>query len=303
MKRTGLPMALIIGAVLTATVGLPVQAQDRMSAIATGSYEYLATGDITFHAPGAGVLVLGTNTTIVGQYRRQMLGKNIGFYDDDCFHAINLMYDTRNDRHRVLSLFSSSSDRPVAGGRQTFQAATVYGYEVVQQPRTSIVLGGGLAVSDFGIETPDGAVWPLLPVPFIQASYTSSLIAASFDCITGPNVRLTPAPEHDFRVIADARLDQFRDLRDLIFEIAVAYRPLSIGIANKTYAFDPAGDEDSLEIGSYVVFATLDLTLVTLTGGYAVDAWHRQGDELYGDGAGGLYLSVHALIPLSGAEQ
>jgi len=266
-----------------------------------GTYEHLSLPGTTIHAPGAGVLVLKDETFFVGQYALHMIDDET--LEPSRFHTIDAIFDTTSDRHRLLSLFSSASDLPVAGGWHTVQAATVYGYRLIDTERGKLTLGGGLALADFGIETPDGGVWPLLPVPFIEGSYASRAVALSFDFITGPNLNVTIAPESAVNVVADARIDQFRIIEDLVFEAAVVYQPFSLGIANNTFSYDLADDRESRDIGSYAVFGKVDLTVLTVTGGYAFNSWRRRGDEILRDRNAGFYLGIDVLIPLGGDGQ
>jgi hypothetical protein len=284
------------------TVGMSAEESDAPLAVyPLGRYETLSLPDTTIHAPGTGVLVMKDETFFVGQYALHLIDD--ADLEASRFHTIDAIFDTSRDRHRLLSLFSSASDLPVAGGWHTLQAATVYGYRVVDTDRTTLTLGGGLALADFGIEMPDGGVWPLLPVPFIEGSYTSRAVAVSFDFITGPNLNVTIAPDAKVRVVADARIDEFRSIEDLVFEAAVVYEPFSLGIANKTFSYDIAEDKESWDVGSYVLFGKLDLTVLTVTGGYAFDSWRRWDDEIERDGDSGFYLGIDVLIPLGGGGQ
>ncbi len=290
--------AVILGVAATA-----LSANDNIQIIPIGNYQTLSTGDTTLHSPGTGLLLVGAESMFVGQYTHQTIDATQEPGDPKRFHAFEALYDTRSGRHRFLSVFSSTSDTPVAGGWHTFQAASVYGYRIVETERTSVTVGGGLAVSDFGIETKGGRTWPVLPVPFIQASYATPQVALTFDFITGPNLNLVLAPERDLQLVADARMDQFRDLHDLLFEIALAYRFLSAGVANNSFSFDLADEETHVDVGSYVVFGKFDLTILTLTAGYAFGGWERRNDDL-GTGTGeGFYLAVQALLPIGGGSE
>ena len=300
MKRQRIA-AVAVSIIVLAALELP--ADEAIQTIPIGNYETFSTGTRTIHSPGAGLLLLKGESMFVGRYGYQTLDSERAPGDPRRFHAIEALYDSTRGRHRFLSVFKANSDAPVAGGWHTFQAASVYGYQVVETAQTSITVGGGLAVGDFGIETGDGGTWPLLPVPYVQATFTSPLLALSFDFITGPNLNVTVAPENDLRFIADARLDQFRDLQDLIFEIALAYRILSAGIANQGFTLNLAEEKTTVDVGSYVLFGRVDLTILTVTGGYAVEGWQRRGDDLDTGMGEGLFLSVQALLPLGGGDR
>ena len=297
-RRIAAVAALVIGffaAELPADQGIQI--------IPVGNYDTLATGDRVINSTGGGVLLLDEPSMFVGRYAYQSIEPVQQPGDPTRFHAIEALYDGSKGRHRFLTLSKATSDSPVAGGWHTFQAASVYGYTILEGPRSSLTVGGGLALSDFGIETETGRTWPLLPVPFVQASFNSPLVELAFDFITGPNLTMVLAPERDLRLVADVRLDQFRDVQDILFEAALAYRLLSVGVANQSFSVDLAKEEKTVDIGSYTAFAEVDLTILTVSGGYAFAGWERRDDVLETDTGDGFFLSVQALLPLGGGDR
>ena len=210
-------------------------------------------------------------------------------------HSLEFLLDGGKGRHRYLGFFKSESDEPVYGGLNTFQTAGVYGYELVQGPRLSLVLGAGLAVGDFGIELEDGTAWPIIPVPLLRMNYSSEWVDASFDFLTGPNLTVTLAPEKQVRFTGDFRMDEYPDL---IYETLLHYRffpadhpmgdiaGISVGFKNDVYGFDLAGEEEALEIQYRALFATIDLTLLKITGGYSFKEWNKES---------GMYVSLQGM--------
>lgn len=283
----------------TVTEGL---APTRPLFVPVAVYDVLSTDDQTVHAPGAGLIVQNGESLFVATYTQSIFTQAPDSYQDKTYHAIETLYDGAAERHRVVALVKSASDRPFVGGWNTFQAAAVYGYEVYRGPGTSVVVGGGLAVSDFGIETPSGETWPLLPVPFVRVNQKSRWTELSLDFITGPNLKLTVAPESDLRAVADVRVDQLRDERDLIYDVSLQYRVVSVGFKNDTFSFDPADADDSLEGFYYAAYASIDLVLLSLTGGYAFDSLLQDGHETYETGDG-YFVAVQGLIPLGGGSE
>ncbi len=289
-------------------------ASPRLQVIPLAQYQLLSLESQTVHSPGAGVIAVSENLFLIGLYSQHFFSQDLGFDYPDTYHSIELMADGRNARHRYLGFFKSESDRPVVGGLRTFQAAAAYGYEVVQQPGFSLVLGGGLAVSDFGIETADGNPWPLLPVPLIRAAWESRLLSANLDFITGPNLGLTLAPQSRLRATLDARLDKLRDERDLFFEGALVYRffdsdhpmgdlaGVAVGMKSDAFEFALEAEDESLELHYYALFGTVDLALLKLTGGYAFDSRVRYRERTTESAGDGWFISVSALYPLGGSQ-
>lgn len=271
--------------------------------VALANYELLTLEEQTVHRAGGGAVVLRGDDTIVGLYSRSRFSRDRVFDHPAVYDAVDLVYDGRSDRRQVLLMFKSESDRPVAGGWATFQAASVFGYEVVARPRVSLVVGAGLALGDFGIELEPGTVWPLIPVPFARATFQSRLVSASFDFITGPNLNLTLAPERPTQLSADLRIDQYRDARDLIFEVAVSHRFVAVGLKNDTLGFVPGNpdrrsDETSpVEVHYLAAFGTLDFGILQLNGGYAFAGRQRYGESATAGWGDGSFVSIQAMLP------
>ncbi|TVQ98232.1 MAG: hypothetical protein EA403_14205 [Spirochaetaceae bacterium] len=315
MNRTisGIPVALLAAWLLVGT-SPAASADSGLQVIPLAQYQMLSLESQKIHSPGAGVIVVGESLFLAGLYNRHSFTQDLDFDYPDTYHSIELMADGRSARHRYMGAFQSRSNRPVVGGLRTFQAVAVYGYEVVQQPRFSLVLGGGLAVSDFGIETSGGNPWPILPVPMMRAAWESRLLNANLDFITGPNLGLTLAPQSRFRATADVRIDQLRDERDLFFEGALVYRFFSpdhpmgdlagvaVGIKSDAYEFTREAEDESLELHYYALFATVDLTLLKLSGGYAFDSRLRYRERVTESAGDGWFISVSALYPLGGSR-
>ena len=194
----------------------------------------------------------------------------------------------------------------------TFEAALVYGFELHEQDNLKVIFGGGLAVGDFGIELSNGDIWPVIPVPVLRVNYESPVVNVAFDFITSPNLQFTVGPERTLRLKGDIRMDQFRDSRDLIYEVALTYRlhskepagddygGVSLGVKNDNYgAFNLGRSRDeSLEIHYNALFAEIDLTLLKVTGGYAFNGRELYGEETKHDLGDGYFMSVQITYPL-----
>ncbi len=291
VKKKGCTL-LIMLCIVTAVIAAEVNVLPLVS------YDYLSLDSQSIQSPGAGLIVAGENAMAVGLYTLHSLEKEPSAGSPTLYHSLEFVLDGHKGRHAYLAVFKSEADKPVYGGLNTFQSAAVYGYTLLDGQRLSLALGGGLAVSDFGIEGADGEPWPLLPVPLIRMSYTSRLLESSFEFITGPNLGFTIAPENQIRFTGDFRMDQFRDIRDLIFESALHYRffpadhpmgdlaGVSIGFKNDVYLFNLAGEDEPVEIQYCALFGTIDLTLLKISGGYAF----TEGNE-----KSGLQLSLQGM--------
>jgi hypothetical protein len=282
MKQQILFLLVALGAATAAFSDQPIEEESRKTSyIPVLTYDLLSLERETIHSPGIGLIAMNESVTAVALYTRHSTVKSSLEEYPDLYHSLEFLIDGKKERHNYLLIFCSNSDKPGYGGLHTFQSAAVYGYEVVGRTDLSITLGGGLAVSDFGIELDNGEPWPLFPVPLVRINYTSTLAEASFEFLTGPNLSLTLAPQKQIRLTADFRMDQFRNLQDLIFEGALHYRflpeshpmgdlaGLALGVKNNIYTFDLAKEKTVRELQYYSVFGELDLTLLKIGGGWA----------------------------------
>ena len=293
--------------ILLILLSTAVAAEDRTDYVSLFGYDLLSLESRQHHSFGAGGAILGEEFTFLGLYRRQSLAKIPVPDFPGGYHSVDLLYDTDRGRHQIVGLFKSESDQPVAGGWTTFQAAAVYGYEVVATDALTLALGGGLAVSDFGIELEGGGSWPVLPVPFIRASYESRFVKGGFDFITGPNLSLTFFPASQLRLAGEARMDQFRDERDLIFTTALEYRffaqdhpagdiaGIALGFKNDILGFTPGGSDEPYELTHYALFAELDVTLLSIGAGFAFQGRERYGEEIVRKAGDGYFFSVQGM--------
>ncbi len=282
---------------------------DETNFIPLVKYDYLSLDSQEIQSPGAGLVIKNDDVMFVGLYTRHSFTETPSDNYPDVYHSIDTLLDGKKNRHRYIGIFKSESDKPVAGGLNTFQAAAVYGYEVVHDGNFSLVLGGGLAASDFGIDRPNGEPWPVIPVPLIRMLYSSDLVDSKFEFLTSPNFSFTLGPKSQIRFTGDFRMDQLRDKRDIIFECSLGYRFLpadhemgdfagvALGFKNDNYgAFVPAeGDDEALEIHYYSVFGVIDLTILKISAGYAFGGRELYRDDKKNDLGDGYFVSVQGL--------
>jgi hypothetical protein len=306
MKTKDPRTAVLACAVLLALTAPALSAEESPAAGESGltyvpilQYESLALGSQHLHAAGTGIVMLREGFMMSGLYSRHGFTEELAFEYPRRYHAVDLLADGSRQRHHYLFMLKSRSDEPVYGGVGSFQAAALDGWRLLEGERGSLVLGGGLAVSDFGIELADGTAWPVLPVPLIRASYETSLFSASFDFITGPNLSLILFPERRLRLLGDIGIDEYRDLRDLIFETAISYCPgfisLSLGYKNDVYSYDCSGEEESFELHYHALFGSLDLTLLKLSAGYAFNTRARYRESYTMRPEDGLFFSLEGM--------
>jgi hypothetical protein len=227
------------------------------------------------------------------------------------FHRIEALFDGRIERHQILFIFRSASDKPISGGLNTFQAGVGWGYEIIRRPNVSLILGAALGVSDFGLTLPSGASWPLLPLPLIRFDVATHWFSSSFDFLTGPNFKFTVAPNSGIRFTADMRMDHYRSIADLICEFTLWYRffppehrlgdfaGIGVGFKNDSSGFNLSRDilEETFEIRKASIFAVLDLSLLRMQGGWIFDSAYLLDGKRAGSPGRGFFLSIQGIIP------
>ena len=290
-------------------------------------YDFIRLEEQTIHSPAAGAgFLIGEQDLPFTEVERRFLG--LALYQPliltetlypgmpNMFHQFDAIFDGRIERHQLLVIFTASSNKPVTGGLNTFQAGMGWGYEVIRQPYMSLILGAALGMSDFGLSLPSGDPWPLLPLPLIRFGIDTQWFASSFDFLTGPNLSFTVAPKEKVRFTGDMRMDYYRSIGDLICEFTLWYRFFDaghklgdfagIGAGFKNDSIDSnlsrdaaAGKQvETFEIRQTSIFAVLDFSLIKMQGGWIFDsAYLLDGKETGGPGKG-FFISIQGIIPI-----
>jgi len=255
------------------------------------SYEYLSFDRQSIHSPGQGILFTRGNMTpplserrdsllIAGIFRQYFIQEERKWYPA-VFHSINFMIDRRIGRHLFLGLVAAESDKPFYGGIRTFISGPGYGFEFIRTENISLTLGVGLGVGYFGIELPNGEPLSVMPIPIVRFNMETSWINLSFEFLTRPGLNITLFPQHRIRLINSFGVNQFRDIRDLLFDITLMYRFFSsdsnfgdfagigIGVKNWAFGFPLAEDGKSYEVVYNSIYGLIDLSFLRISGGYS----------------------------------
>lgn len=278
------------------------KSNDEVKIIPLLQYDYLNLESQSIHSPGMGMVLQSEDLMFVGLYTKHTFGNTLSRNYPQTYHSIDGLLDGKSGPHQYLGIVKSESNKPVTGGIRTWVGAALYGYEYIKNDHLSLVFGGGLAAGDFGPSQ-------IIPVPLVRLNYETNWIKLKFEFLTGPNFEFVVGPKSHFRWITNARLDQFRDSRDLIFETSLAYRfysadsemgdfaGVSVGFKNDNYGeFNVGGKKDEFyELHYYSVFAALDISVLKITAGYAFggrELYKQKHKKNVGDG---YFLSAQAM--------
>jgi hypothetical protein len=296
-------LLVVAGFVTTATAINP----KNLHYIPLSSWQLQSLGSQQLSSPAVGLIIQEDDLQIIGFYQTHKFNKALDFDFPQEYHSLSFMLEKKVNRHQYISFFSSDSDQPVSGGLHTFQAASVWGYSLLTGQKLELILGGGIGISDFGIELANGDPLPIIPLPLIRAKYRSSLLAAACDFITGPSFELLFAPERQIRLKSELRIDNLRDLRDLIFDLSLHYRffakdhalgdfaGISVGLKNDNLSFDLAEKNDVYDLHYYALYGEIDFTLLKVTAGHSFKnrEMYREQDKF--ELEDGFFFAIQAL--------
>lgn len=306
----GIKRTLFFSIIILFTLLSTAHAEDTIQYLPLARYDHLSLDAQQINSAGGGLVIVSDEVFFAGIYTNHSLRTSPAPGYPDNYHALELILDGKIDRHGYLAILQSVSNEPVYGGLHTFQAALAYSYELMATDHLSLALGAGLAMSDFGMELANGDTWPILPVPLVRLSFMSRIVDLKFEFITGPNVSFVLGPDGRIRVLGDFRMDEFEDIRDLIFECALEYRlfpaghamsdlaGISAGIKSDKLSFVPALDGENLDVQYYALFGRLDLSLLNISAGYVLDSTQILRKAEFLDAGKGFFMTIQAVLPL-----
>jgi hypothetical protein len=283
------------------------------------SYDYLSLGTQSVHFPG---LVLGIlkgeqdapfdevdkRFLVAVQYTPFFFQRDPAPQVPRNLHSTRFFFDGRRERHQFLAVFSAASNKPVAGGLQTFRAGLGWGYELLRSSRLSLITGAMVGLGDVGITLSNGEPLPALPLPLIRFRLKTEWFDTSFNFTGDPGIDFTIAPDRKLRFTGAMRMSSYRSIEDLLGEGILWRRffshahPLGdfagigLGFANESLDFRLSpGRDKTFEIQHTGVFGVLDLTLIQAKGGYVLNSREFHGDVKQNHGRGGWFISLQGM--------
>jgi hypothetical protein len=130
---------------------------------------------------------------------------------------------------------------------------------------------------------------------------------------TGPNLDFAIAPEKPFRFTAGIRMDNYRNINDLVGEAVIWYRPfaaehhgedpsligdfagIGLGIKNESFSFDLSeGRGKTFEQQYTAVFGVVDVSVLRVSGGYIVESRELYDGNTKNTGKG-FFVSIQGM--------
>jgi hypothetical protein len=284
------------------------------------NYEFVSLENQKIHAPGGGLILLNGdqepplsdkyNNVMIGLFYRPYILQEVLPGYSELYNDIDFIVERKTGSHLIQGIFSTFSDKPVYGGLQTIYTGIGYGYELARKEKLNLTLGLALGFGDFGVNLPNGSIWPLLPMPIIRFNFNSSIINLALDF---PEFRLVLLPESKVRMTGAVHLDiyKFHDIHDFKFNGILWYRFfdknfvagdfLGIGIGvqntgqNNGTDFILGEKNKKYDINYYSVFGVVDAGLLKISGGY-IFYGREVYDAVYSrPTGGGFFVKVEAL--------
>jgi hypothetical protein len=247
---------------------------------------------------------------MIGLFYKPYIAREILPGHSGLYHDVDFIVESKIGPHLIQGIFSTFSDKPVYGGFQTTYTSIGYGYELIKKENLNLTLGLALGVGDYGINLPNGSIWPLLPMPIIRFNFNSPIINIAFNF---PEFKFVLLPESKIRMTGTVHLDvyKFHDIHDFKFDSILWYRFfdknfvagdfLGFGLGVQNVGQNDGTDfmlgekPKKYDMNYYSVFGILDAGLLKLSGGYIFYS-REVYDANYSRPTGkGWFISVQAL--------
>jgi hypothetical protein len=275
--------------------------QQGMLLAPMGQYQFWEMGSMQIHSPGGGFSVQqkaddDNFLNILGFYTRHQVSEELITGGAMVFHKISGVVTWKHDAHEVIALVKSESDQPFTGGLRTFNAGVAYGKTWFEGQHYSLLLGAGVIAGEFGN-------LPVLPIPFIRYKLDYPILETTFEFMTGPNLAIKIAPESRFNGTAEFSMEEFRNIRDLKFDVYAGYSlsdmvVMNCGLKNQSLSIDAAEESNDLDLSAYVAYTQLDFQIAQLTAGWAVNGQALESSTHTRSLGDGFFISIIGLIPL-----
>ncbi len=306
-------LVAVLGSVHASAATGDGSATDSETTAALLQTDTLSLDEQEIQSSGAGFAANGEDWSLTGVVTQHRFNHALALDFPQTYQSVDVMLDVKDGRYQYLGAIKQDVDQASSDRISAYQFGAALGYQTVHEERLSVVLGGGLVMGDLEMGSPVGDSWKAMVVPLLRVNYTGEQIESKFEFLTSPNLSFTLFPNERVRLSGDFRMEKMRDERDLLFELSVQYRlfdaesPLgdfagiSLGVKNDQvgeFAVGPQDDGETLEIHYRSLFATLDLSILKVTIGYAFDgrALYREDNEHdIGDGA---FFSLQGVVPL-----
>jgi len=274
-------------------------------------YEYVSLDKLHYHNIGTGIVFLqGDMNPPIDEERNSLVvyGSYNAFVfndDSDLYHKVIIAVTKKTRSHYIIGVLNSASDEPLyIGGLRTAKTGLGYGYEIVRNKNLALTLGAIAYVGDFGIEMGNGNSLPIAPLPIVLFNFTSTWLTAYFEFFAEPSLNITVAPESKVRLTNVFRMEQFRDIQDIYFDLTLWYRFFSkehklgdfagagLGVKNKGVNFIFGEKDKAYGTNYYAAYGILDLSFLNINSGYVFKSREIFNDKIKNDAGNGFYIST-----------
>ncbi len=247
---------------------------------------------------------------MIGVFYKSFLLKEHSKEHSDFYHDIDFIAERKIGSHLIQGIFSAFSDYPVYGGFHTTYTSLGYGYEFFRKDNTYLTLGLALGAGDYGINLPNGNIWPILPMPIIRFGLNTKVFNLALDF---PRFNFVLLPEKRIRLTGTFSMDvyKFHDIHDFKFNSILWYRffdkdfaagdflGAGIGVQNTgqndgtDFMLSEKGKK--YDMNHYSVFGILDAGLLKISGGYIFYGREVFDSSIVKSTGKGWFISVQGL--------
>jgi len=279
-------------------------------------YEYVSLDKLHYHNIGTAIVFLQgdmnppldeerNSLVVYGSYNAFVFTDNVNDDYSDLYHKVIIAVTKKTKGHYILGVLNSASDEPLyIGGLRTAKTGLGYGYEIVRNKNVALTLGAIAYIGDFGIEIGNGNSLPIAPLPIVVFNFTSTWLSAYFEFFAEPSLNITVAPESKVRLTNVFRMEQFRDIQDLYFDLTLWYRFFSkkhklgdfagagLGIKNKGVNFIFGEKDKAYGTNYYAAYGIVDLSFLNINSGYVFKSREIFNDKIKNNTGKGFYIST-----------
>lgn len=239
-------------------------------------------------------------------YGQDIFSKGMPGYGESNFHKIGLFGKVVYGKNSFLLKIDSRGANPFQSYKNS-EGLLMYGRKLIDTESTSLVLGGGLAATDTGIQLGGIDIF-IVPLPMLYFTYKNQIFSTEFEWIGLPNAKFVLLPQNQFRIKADASFAGFNLPVDIMFDTALAWYPIKEGEL-KDYFYISAGvshnvekfrinTENSVKYHYFCAYGEINATAFGVRAGYAFNGERivtSSGVRTKENYNGGFYLLIQGM--------
>ena len=239
-------------------------------------------------------------------YSQNYFTQGLGAEQVKRIYGCSFMGNIMTGKNSFSAMVASNGEVPFSNIK-TVSGALLYNRQLYKSQNLSFTLGAGLMVGDFGINIYGVDIY-VFAMPVMSFSYTNNVLSTTISAMGLPAFKFTLFPKSMFRINTSAGIAGFKSVRDITFDCALAYYPLtseklkdalsiSLGVMNRHSDF-VLKDKTKYGYQYYCAYGEINASLLVLRCGYNFDGIRKVNDEITGEMPEGFFASLNATFVL-----